>query len=287
MRIGAIQQRGGKAFGLIDSDTFRSLVAADGRALGSLPDVIAEAARGFAYGDPLALEDVRLVAPVGPLPKNVLCVGKNYHEHAREFARSGYDAGSGGHQEIPDHPIIFSKAANTIAGPFQAIDSSVDDTSTLDYEGEVGVVIGKRCKGATLANALDYVFGYTLVNDLTARALQRRHNQWFVGKNLDGFCPVGPWIVTADEVGDLDALELTTRVNGELRQRTTIGQMIFDIPTIIATLSAYMTLEPGDLIATGTPVGVGAGFTPPRFLKPGDEIRIALTGVGELTNTIS
>lgn len=285
MRIAGIQAAGGKVFGAVESSSFRPFVAEDGGVLRTLPDVIAAAGRGFAFGEPMALDGVKLAAPVGPLPKNVLCVGKNYHDHAREFARSGFDAGAD-KQEIPAHPIIFSKAASTLARPFQAIDASTDETETLDYEGEIGVVIGRRCKGATSANALSYVFGYTLVNDLTARALQRRHNQWFVGKNLDGFCPVGPWITTADELGELSGLELTTTVNGELRQRAKVADMIFDIPTIIATLSTYMTLEPGDLIATGTPAGVGAGFAPPRFLKSGDEVRISLTRVGELVNTI-
>lgn len=285
MRIAAIQTPHGRVFGSIDSSLFRPFSAPGGESLGSLSDVIGATGRGLEYGEPMRLTELQLAAPVGPLPKNVLCVGKNYHEHAQEFARSGYDAGSA-KQEIPEHPIIFSKAVNTIASPFQVIDASADDTSTLDYEGEVGVVIGKRCKGATLTNAQSYVFGYTLVNDLTARALQRRHNQWFVGKNLDGFCPVGPWVVTADEVGELRDLELKTTVNGELRQQALIKDLIFDIPTIISTLSRYMTLEPGDLIATGTPAGVGAGFSPPRFLKSGDEIRISLTHVGELVNTI-
>jgi len=288
MRIAAIQSGGGKTYGAVDAGRFTPFAGRGGQVLADLPQVIAAGRAGLQAGTnrgaASALDPATLAAPVGPLPKNVMCVGKNYHEHAHEFANSGYDAGS--RQAVPEHPIIFTKGANTIARPFQAIDASTDDTGTLDYEGELGVVIGTRCKGASRADAMRHVFGYTLVNDLTARGLQHRHNQWFVGKNLDGFCPVGPWIVTADEMGELRDLELTTTVNGERRQRTTIGQMIFDIPTIISTLSAYLTLEPGDLIATGTPAGVGAGFTPPRFLKSGDQVTIALTGLGELTNTI-
>jgi 2-keto-4-pentenoate hydratase/2-oxohepta-3-ene-1,7-dioic acid hydratase in catechol pathway len=285
MRIAAVRIDGHKTFGIIDDqERFRPFLS-DGHALDGLPAVI-DAVRGEPrYGDPVPLEGLALEAPVGPLPKNVICVGKNYHDHAQEFERSGFDAASRG-TAVPEHPIFFSKGASTIARPLQPIDASSDDTGTLDYEAELGVVIGRRTRRVARDAAMQCVFGYTLVNDVTARGLQRRHNQWFLGKNLDGFCPVGPWIVTADALPDLGKRELTATVNGERRQRTTIDLMIFDIPTIIATLSKYMTLEPGDLIATGTPAGVGAGFDPPRFLQSGDEVRIALTGLGELRNAV-
>jgi 2-keto-4-pentenoate hydratase/2-oxohepta-3-ene-1,7-dioic acid hydratase in catechol pathway len=284
MRIAAVNLNGKKTFGVIENGQFRAFADDTDRALASLPDVIEAVREGARFAQPIPIEGLSLTAPVGPLPKNVICVGKNYYDHAHEFARSGYDATS--RQAVPEYPIFFSKASSTIADPLQNIDGSRDDTGTLDYEAELGVVIGSRCKGVSRTEAMQHVFGYTLVNDVTARGLQHRHSQWFLGKNLDGFCPVGPWIVTADELGALEDRELTTTVNGEPRQRTTLGLMIFDIPAIISTLSAYLPLEPGDLIATGTPAGVGAGFDPPRFLKSGDEVCIALDGLGELRNTV-
>jgi len=156
----------------------------------------------------------------------------------------------------------------------------------VDYEGELGVVIGKRCKNIKRAEALDCVFAYTIVNDVTARAVQQRHKQWFLGKSLDSFCPVGPWLVTRDEFGVPDAQELATFVNGERRQFATLRDMIFDVPTFIETVTAYVTLDPGDLLATGTPAGVGIGFNPPRYLKPGDEVRVSISGIGELANPV-
>ena len=169
----------------------------------------------------------------------------------------------------------------------QAIPATSDPTNSVDYEGELGVVIGRRCKNVKRADALDYVFGYTIVNDVTARTVQQRHRQWFLGKSLDGFCPVGPWLVTSDEMGKLDAQELATYVNGERRQFAKLRDMIFDVGAIIEAVSAYVTLEPGDLLATGTPAGVGIGFKPQRFLAPGDVVRITISGIGELTNPVA
>ena len=237
------------------------------------------------YGEPIALSRAKLAAPVGPLTKNVICVGKNYHDHAQEFARSGVDQ-SGDKQEVPADPVIFTKSTSSLADPFQKISASSDPTHTVDYEGELGVVIGKRCKNVMRSDALDYVFGYTIVNDVTARAVQQRHKQWFLGKSLDSFCPVGPWLVTRDEFGVPDGQELATVVNGERRQFAKLRDMIFDVPTFIETVTAYVTLEPGDLLATGTPAGVGIGFSPPRYLVAGDEVRVSISGIGELTNPV-
>jgi 2-keto-4-pentenoate hydratase/2-oxohepta-3-ene-1,7-dioic acid hydratase in catechol pathway len=156
----------------------------------------------------------------------------------------------------------------------------------VDYKGELGGVIGRRGRQVKCADALDYVFAYTIVNDVASRALQQRHRQWFLGKSLDGFCPVGPWLVTADELDDFAAQELVTYVNGERRQFARLGDMIFDVGAIIEAVSACVTLEPGDLIATGTPAGVGIGFSPRRFLAPGDVVRVAISGIGELTNPV-
>jgi len=244
---------------------------------------------GGAATDRLAVspttEGGALQAPITPR-RNVFCVGRNYSEHAAEFARSGFDAtGSADGQHVPQYPVVFTKPAATVIASGESIDPHTDITSALDYEGEIGVIIGKRASKVSAADALDYVWGYTLVNDMTARDLQRDHKQWFIGKSLDTFCPLGPWAVTADEI-DIDDLQLQTRVNGELRQDTNTAQLIFDVPTIIETLSAGITLHPGDVIATGTPVGVGIGFDPPKYLVSGDEVVVSAPGLGELRNVV-
>ncbi|HSV23519.1 MAG TPA: fumarylacetoacetate hydrolase family protein [Xanthobacteraceae bacterium] len=286
MRIAAINSPQGKIFGVIQDDSFRSFSI--GRAsVRDLRHVIKLLGEGTPpeTNEPVALKNVKLAAPLGPLAKNVICVGKNYHDHAQEFARSGVDQ-SGDKQEVPADPVIFTKSTSSLADPFQKISASSDPTHTVDYEGELGVVIGKRCKNIKRAEALDYVFAYTIVNDVTARAVQQRHKQWFLGKSLDGFCPVGPWLVTRDEFGVPDAQELATFVNGEPRQSAKLRDMIFDVPTFIETVTAYVPLEPGDLLATGTPAGVGIGFDPPRYLGPGDVVKISISGIGELTNPV-
>jgi 2-keto-4-pentenoate hydratase/2-oxohepta-3-ene-1,7-dioic acid hydratase in catechol pathway/pimeloyl-ACP methyl ester carboxylesterase len=231
-------------------------------------------------------EPGKVLAPLVP-HRNIFCVGKNYAEHAAEFAASGFDATGGPDGEhLPEYPAVFTKPAATVIASGDPIDPHTDITSALDYEGEIGVIIGKRAAKVSKADALDYVWGYTLINDVTARDLQRDHKQWFIGKSLDTFCPLGPWAVTADEV-DVTNLQLQTRVNGELRQDTNTSLLIFDVPTIIETLSAGITLEPGDVIATGTPVGVGIGYDPPKYLQPGDEVRVTATGLGELHNVVA
>ncbi|MFF5587973.1 alpha/beta fold hydrolase [Streptomyces hygroscopicus] len=229
--------------------------------------------------------DGQLLAPLVPA-RNVFCVGRNYSEHAAEFARSGFDAtGSPDGRHLPAHPVVFTKPAASVIASGQAVDPHTDLTSALDYEGEIGVIIGRRASKVSRDRAMDYVWGYTLINDVTARDLQRDHKQWFIGKSLDTFCPMGPWAVTADEI-DIRDLRLQTRVNGELRQDTNTSQMIFDVATVIETLSAGITLEPGDVIATGTPVGVGIGFDPPKYLTTGDQVTVSAPGLGELTNVI-
>jgi len=286
MRIAAINSPQGKIFGVVQDDNFRPFSV--GRAsVRDLRHVIRLLGEGSPpdYGEPVALSRVKLAAPVGPLTKNVICVGKNYHDHAQEFARSGVDQ-SGDKQEVPADPVIFTKSTSSLADPFQKIAASADPTQTVDYEGELGVVIARRCKDVKRDAALDHVFAYTIVNDVTARAVQQRHKQWFLGKSLDTFCPVGPWLVTRDEFGVPDEQELATYVNGERRQLAKLRDMIFDVPTFIETVTAYVTLEAGDLLATGTPAGVGIGFDPPRYLKPGDEVRVAVSGIGELTNPV-
>ena len=198
------------------------------------------------------VEGATLCAPIPRPPKNVFCVGKNYHEHAKEFAGSGFDAGA--KDVVPRSAGGVQQAAHQRhrAGRADPRRTSIRPVR-LDYEGELAVVIGHGGRGIRKADALQHVFGYTIVNDVTARTLQHRHRQWILGKGLDGFCPMGPAILTADEVPDPTRCALTTHVNGEKRQDAPVSDLIFDIPTLIEAISAGITLEPGDIIATGTP----------------------------------
>lgn len=247
---------------------------------------LAEARRAFTSGaGRLPLAQVRLTAPIPRPARNIFCVGKNYREHAQELQTTGLK--SGGAEAIPELPIFFTKATTSVIGPGEPIPAWLDPTSTADYEGELAVVIGHGGRGIVRAEAMRHVFGYTIINDVTSRALQRRHQQWFLGKSLDGFCPMGPVIATADEAPDARALRVQTRVNGELRQDALVSDLIFDIPTLIETLSRTLTLAPGDVIATGTPAGVGMGFKPPRFLKKGDAVTISIDPIGTLENPVA
>lgn len=250
-------------------------------------DAIAQVRAILASGEArrVAAASARILAPIAAPRRNIICVGKNYFEHAKEFHSSGFDA-SAGKDAIPDCPIIFSKASTTVIGPGDSVPASSDPTQSVDYEVELAVVIGKRCKNVTKAQAYDRVFGYMIVNDVTSRHLQSRHKQWFLGKNLDGFCPMGPWLVTADDVGDVTKLRVTAEINGEKRQDALVKDLIFDIPTLIETISSVMTLLPGDIIATGTPAGVGIGFNPPKFLTRGDRMKLEITGLGVLENPV-
>jgi 2-keto-4-pentenoate hydratase/2-oxohepta-3-ene-1,7-dioic acid hydratase in catechol pathway len=258
---------------------------------GDLVDLIARVpapAQAFGRHDgwrPLAGH--RLLAPIPTPRRNIFCVGKNYHEHAAEFAQSGFDTSAAKGETAPPFPVIFTKAPSTVVGDGDTVLRFAGVTEQLDYEAELGVVIGMPGRGIAKADALAHVWGYTIINDVTARDLQHRHRQWFLGKSMDTFCPMGPWLVTADEVGDPAVLDVKCWVNGELRQNANTRDLIFDIPTIIATLSAGMTLQPGDVIATGTPAGVGIGFSPPKFLAAGDTVRIAIDRLGSLTNTVA
>jgi 2-keto-4-pentenoate hydratase/2-oxohepta-3-ene-1,7-dioic acid hydratase in catechol pathway len=247
-------------------------------------DVVSAARAAVGTAHPTALEGVRLHAPIPRPPKDVLCVGRNYREHATEFTRSGFDASE--RSEVPDDPVIFTKAATSIVGPEDPILLENDPTGTTDYEGELAVVIGRGGRRIERGEALGHVFGYTIVNDVTSRGLQQRHTQWYLGKSPDTFCPMGPVIVTVDELSDVGASWLRTRVNGEVRQEAPIADLLFDIPTLIATISETTSLEPGDVIATGTPVGTGMGFDPPRFLVAGDRVEVSIDGIGTLGNPV-
>ena len=291
MRLVTFADGKGQRLGVLEGEEIADVTAA----ARDLPQAIAaycgndrleELRQALGRAPRLRLADVRLLAPIPRPAKNIFCVGKNYHEHAKEFHDSGFDA-SAGAAAIPDLPIIFTKAATTVIGPEAPIPGSSDPTQSVDYEGELTVVIGKGGRGIRKADAYAHVFGYTIINDVTARTLQHAHKQWFLGKNLDGFCPMGPCVVTADEVPDVGGLRLETRVNGEVRQSAAVSDLIFDIPTLIETISGVMTLEPGDLIATGTPVGVGIGFKPPKYLKAGDTVSITIEPIGTLTNPVA
>ena len=236
-------------------------------------------------GGARSLAGVKINAPLLPV-RNVMCVGKNYHAHAHEFTKSGFDSSAKDASEaIPTAPIIFTKAPETVIATGEAIRYPTGLSDSVDYEAELGVVIGKAGRGISKAEALDHVFGYTIINDVTARDLQSKHKQWFIGKSLDTFCPMGPWLVSADEV-DAGNLDLKCWVNGELRQHANTSDLIFDVPTLIETLSAGLTLQVGDVIATGTPAGVGSARTPPIYLKAGDRISCTYDGVGTLANPV-
>jgi 2-keto-4-pentenoate hydratase/2-oxohepta-3-ene-1,7-dioic acid hydratase in catechol pathway len=234
-------------------------------------------------GAGIPISEVQLKAPI-PLPRrNVICVGKNYREHAKEFSHSGFEAGAVKGAEIDEYPAVFTKMPSSVTAPGSTVPLHGHITQSVDYEAELALVIGKGGRDIAKRDAYAHVFGYTIVNDVTARDRQRHHKQWFLGKALDGFCPMGPWITTADEL-DPENLEVKCWVNGELRQSANTRDLIFDIPTLVETISAGLTLEHGDLIATGTPAGVGIGFNPPKFLKSGDSVRIAISGIGEIEN---
>lgn len=235
-------------------------------------------------GRPEALADVRVLAPIARPQRNIFCVGKNYRDHAREFASSGYEAGAVKGAELDSHPAVFTKPANTVVGPGDVVQLHQHITSSVDYEAELALVIGREGRDIVPEQAYDHIFGYTIVNDVTARDRQRNHKQWFLGKALDTFCPMGPWITTADEL-DPEDLDVKCWVNGELRQSANTRDLLFDIPTLVSTISAGLTLKPGDIIATGTPAGVGLGFDPPRFLRSGDSVSITISHLGTLTNT--
>jgi 2-keto-4-pentenoate hydratase/2-oxohepta-3-ene-1,7-dioic acid hydratase in catechol pathway len=232
-------------------------------------------------GDRQALETVRLLAPIPRPRKNVFCVGRNYKAHVEE----GYRA-RGGELAYPPAPQFFTKAPTAVFGPRETAILDPGVTAKFDYEAELGIVIGAGGRNIAEAAALDAIFGYTIINDLTARDLQRHHDQWFKGKSLDRSCAVGPWIVHASAIADPQDLAISLSVNGEQRQSSRTSEMIFSIPRIIRDLSLGMTLEPGDLIATGTPHGVGYAMEPPRFLCGGDVIEINIEQIGRLTTRV-
>ena len=288
MKLATVKDNGNIKAGMIIGDEFVCCVEGEGADMAVLSiirngdaaswdDIIDTAERRD-------LTDVQILAPIPHLIRDMVCVGKNYYAHAKEFFDSGFDATQ--KETIPSEPIIFTKAMTSLIGPNDAINASIDPTDSVDYEGELGVIISKTARRVAKADWQDYVFGYVIINDVTSRELQKKHNQWTIGKGLDTFGPMGPYIVTKDEIGDLPSMQIQTLVNNEVRQQAEVRDLIFDIPTLIETLTLTGTLLAGDIIATGTPVGVGIGFNPPKFLKSGDVVTINVTGLGSLTNPV-
>jgi 2-keto-4-pentenoate hydratase/2-oxohepta-3-ene-1,7-dioic acid hydratase in catechol pathway len=294
VRLATFQRGGTRSVGVVDPEG-RRIAPLDAASTG-FPDMLGLIARyddlrktlaavNF-NGSALDLADVQLEAPIPRPARNVMCVGKNYYDHAREFGNSGFDSSVAPNGDtIPTAPIIFTKVPESVTADGATIRFPEGVSDALDYEVELAVVIGRGGRGIRKEDALTHVFGYTIINDVTARDWQGRHKQWFLGKSFDTFCPMGPWIVTADEI-DVADLRVRAWVNDELRQDANTRDLIFDVPTLIETISAGITLYPGDVIATGTPAGVGIGFKPPRYLQRGDRVRLEISSIGALTNTV-
>jgi len=232
----------------------------------------------------IAISDITLEAPLPRPIRNIFCVGKNYFDHAHEFADSGFDS-SAAQGSVPEHPIVFSKVPESVTATNTSIEYDASVSTAIDYEVELAVIIGKSGRGIALDDALNHVWGYTIVNDVTARDMQARHSQWLIGKSQDTFCPMGPCAVTRDSI-DLGNTRVSTKVNGEIRQDSNTNLLIFDVPTIIKTISEGITLLPGDVIATGTPAGVGIGFNPKKYMQHGDVVELEIDGIGTLINTV-
>lgn len=287
MRIATYVQNGKRHVGIVSADgqqvtAFK--LATESAQRGALPLIEALASSGVlppVDSTSVPVSSVKLEAPL-PVPRrNLWCVGRNYHAHAKELQTSVFKDNDANPESWP---IVFTKAPDCVVGPHDDVrlpGASVSEQ--IDYEAELAVVIGEGGKNISRADAMKHVFGYTAVNDVTARDVQMRHQQWDMGKSFDSFCPMGPWIVTADEL-DGNRTRVRCWVNGELRQDGPTENLIFDIPTLIETVSRGITLYPGDVIATGSPAGVGLGMKPPRFLRSGDVVRIEIDGLGAIEN---
>ena len=280
MRLVSFLEGDARRFGLLDDGEVREIrdavsIAGLAAEIGTLPSRL---------GPPRAIGSLTLGAPVAPLTRNIFCVGWNYPAH---FAEGKRIRGAGAQQEIPERPAFFTKATGTPIGPNDPITAHRAVTETLDWEVELAVVLARGGRDISEASAADHVLGYAVANDVTGRNVQREHGgQWFRGKSLDATCPIGPWIVTPDELGDLDGLEISCRVNGETMQSARLGDMHFSVNRIVAELSRGLTLLPGDVILTGTPPGVGFARTPPRYLAVGDVVESEIAGIGILRNEV-
>lgn len=264
------------------SGSLHAVINAGPAALEAAARAVAEAEAGRLSDAVRPADTVRLCAPVPQPAKNVICVGRNYAEHIAEGERAqNIKIG------VTEHPVFFTKPSTAVIGPGETIPIFPWLSTKIDYEVELAVVIGKAGRDIPAEKAFEHVFGYTILNDVTARDVQRRHGgQYFKGKGLDGSCPMGPWIVTADDVPNPADLGIRLWVNGEVRQDGNTADMIFDIPTLIASMSEGMTVEPGDILATGTPSGVGYAMEPPCFLKDGDVVTCEVDSIGRLENTV-
>jgi 2-keto-4-pentenoate hydratase/2-oxohepta-3-ene-1,7-dioic acid hydratase in catechol pathway len=282
MRLATFHYRDDTAVGVVSGEkildvsamapTMLDLITAD-------PERIADTVTG-GRGAWYDLADVTLLAPIPVPPRNVLCVGRNYAEHVREGAAGGRHDGT-----LPDRPTWFTKAVTSICGPYQTIRLDPGLTAQYDWEAELAVVIGTAGRRIPKDRAMAHVHSYCVLNDVTARDIQHQYaDQWFKGKSIDGSSPLGPWLVTADEVGDPSGRPITCRVNGVTKQESTTSMFIFDIPTLIADISEVLTLQPGDIISTGTPGGVGNSRRPQEFLRNGDVLETEVEGIGLLRN---
>lgn len=284
MRLVTFEHNGRPAPGVLEGERIIPLTAiapdlqtiiADQISLAHISALVESAA------DAVPLTAVKLLAPLPTPRRNIMCLGLNYAEHAKESATAmGHTA------NLPEVPVVFNKATTAVTGPYDPIPYDAQVTTMLDWEVELAVIIGKQGKNIKEAAAMSHVFGYTILNDISARDLQRKGKQFFKGKSLDGACPMGPWLVTADSLPDPHNLKISCAVNGIVKQDSLTKYMIFDIPATIAYLSKGMTLLPGDIIATGTPDGVGFARTPAEFLQPGDLLESQIEGIGSMRNPI-
>jgi 2-keto-4-pentenoate hydratase/2-oxohepta-3-ene-1,7-dioic acid hydratase in catechol pathway len=283
MRVAAFRFQDRKCLGLVSPDaaTVRPFLCDRDHREDGLLGLISWLGSGGELpptGEPISLDQVQLQAPFTRFRRNLWCVGRNYRAHAKELAGSVFQK-----DQEDGWPIVFTKVPEAVIGPRAEVRLPTDVSDQIDYEAELAVVIGQGGRNIGRADAMKHVFGYTVVNDVTARDVQMRHQQWDLGKNFDGFCPMGPWVVTADELDGRDT-RVRCWVNGELRQDGRTADMIFDIPALIETISRGITLYPGDVIATGTPAGVGMGMQPPRWLRTGDVVRVEVDGIGAIEN---
>ena len=266
----------------IQVGSLQAIIEGGAAAVGAVRKLVAEAESGDHTDARHAVKDIEFLAPIPTPRKNVFCVGRNYADHIAEGDKAQKQTVG-----VTEFPVYFTKPPTAVIGPGATIPIFPNLSECIDYEVELTLVIGKPGRNISRNDAFDHIFGYTIINDITARDIQRRHGgQYFKGKALDGSCPCGPWIVTADAIDDPHNLAISLSVNGETRQNGSTADMIFDIPTLIESLSEGLTLEPGDMLATGTPSGVGYAMDPPRYLKDGDTVVCEIAEIGRLENTM-
>lgn len=286
MRIATFKHENKRTVGLVTEDSLSVSpfdLSAEQASLDiqSIIDLVANGKDTLALEQTISINEVQLLAPIPEPRRNIWCVGRNYHAHAKELSKSVF---KNNNADPEAWPIVFTKVPECVIGPGDKVILPTELTTQVDYEAELALVIGRGGKNISRDDAMEHIFAYTILNDVTARDVQMRHQQWDMGKSFDTFCPMGPWLVTADEI-DGRKTRVRCWVNGELRQDGPTENMIFDIPSLIETISRGITLYPGDIIATGTPAGVGMGMDPPSYLQSGDVVRIEIDGIGVLENT--